>query len=430
MANDYFQDVSQNEGSSGQKSIRNITVASRQRTPRRQVPTKDQGQIKRTRRSGFTIWAVAFISIVALVGVGFFAFRGTTITVIPREQTVVFDEQTVYTAYPEGEGPSAGSIVYNTISREFEESTTVEATSVENVEEYARGVLTIVNNHSTADLRLIKNTRFETPAGLVYRIRDSVDVPGKTDSAPGELEVTVYADEPGERYNIGPVSKLTLPGLKTTGPDMFENVYARSSSSMSGGFVGERPVVSEQDQNSAQSQLRTILEERARTAFNDTEATDIYIFPELQSVVYEILPPDFAEDGSVRVRQKAVVTVPAFEGDVFAKALAEATSADAGSGEVRIIDPTSFAITLVEPDDIEIGSDVLEFTLSGNARFEWVVDSELLARDLAGNAKETFQNILESHPGIEEASAQVRPFWKTRFPEDVSNIKIIVNSRQ
>lgn len=428
MANDYFQDVPENNGNTGQKSIRNITVASRQRPAKRRTTTAGAGQARRPKKSGIGIWAVALISIVALVGAGFFVFRGTTIMVTPRSQTVVFDEQTIYTAYPKGDEVSAGSIVYSTISREFEESTTVEATSVESVEEYATGNITVVNNHSTANLRLIKNTRFETPAGLIYRIRNSVDVPGKTGDTPGELEVTVYADEPGERYNIGPVSKFTLPGLKTTGPEMFSNVYARSDTPISGGFVGERPIVSESDQESAQSQLRTRLEEKAQSAFADVEETDIYIFPELQDMQYEVLPPDFAEDGSVRVRQKVTVTAPAFEGGVFAKALAEATSADAGDGDVKIIDPTSFSITLVSTDEISLGTDALDFTLSGNALFEWVVDAGLLARDLAGNAKESFQNILESHPGIEEASAQIRPFWKKTFPEDANDIEIVIES--
>ncbi|PIR86246.1 hypothetical protein COU13_02030 [Candidatus Kaiserbacteria bacterium CG10_big_fil_rev_8_21_14_0_10_43_70] len=428
MANNYFQDVPENNNDSGQKSIRNITVTSRQRPLKRQVISRGTEQVKRQRKSGLVIWVVAFVSIIALVGAGFFVFRGTKVSVIPREQTVVFDEQTIYTAYPKGEELSSGSIVYSTISREFEESESVEATSVESVEENANGTITVVNDHSSADLRLIKNTRFETPSGLIYRIRNSVDVPGKVGDRPGELEVVVYADEPGERYNIGPVSRFTLPGLRTTGPEMFTNVYARSDAPISGGFVGERPVVSENDQASTQSQLRTRLDEKARSAFGDAQSDDLYIFPELQTVVYEILPPEFADDGSVRVRQKATVSAPAFDGGVFAKALAEVTSADAGSGEVGIADPSKFTIGLINPEEIEIGKDVLEFTLSGNATFVWSVDTNLLARDLAGNSKESFQNILEKHPGIEEASAQIRPFWKRTFPEDANKIKIEVVS--
>jgi len=375
------------------------------------------------------IWFVAVLSIVALVGAGFFVFRGTTVTVTPRTQTVVFDEQAVYTAYFKGDEFSAGSIVYETMSREFEESTPVEASSVESVEDFASGKITVVNNHSSANLRLIKNTRFETPAGLIYRIRSSVVVPGMKGDKPGEIELTVYADESGERYNIGPVSKFTLPGLKTTGPEMFSNVYARSDGSMSGGFVGERPVVSESDLASAQSQLRARLEEKALAAFNEEQA-DLYVFPELLEITYESIPPEFADDGSVRVQEKAVATVPVFMGSAFAKAVAEATSADAGDGEINIVDPTSFTISLVDSDSVEIGKDPLDFTLSGSAVFVWSVDSGELSRDLAGKSKETFQSILESYPGIEEASAQIRPFWRGTFPEDATDINIIIKSSQ
>jgi hypothetical protein len=435
MANDYFQDVPEGSSDSGSslgqnKSIRNISVSSRQRAPKK-VQSASRVSGVSSRRGGGSksgIWFVAIISIIALVGAGFFVFRGTSVTVTPREQTVVFDEQALYTAYPKGQEAGAGSIVYETISREFEESISVEASSVESVEDNASGKITVVNNHSDASLRLIKNTRFETPTGLIYRIRSSVVVPGKKGDKAGELEVTVYADESGERYNIGPIAKFTLPGLKTTGPEMFSNVYARSDRSISGGFVGERPVVSESDLESAKSQLRARLEEQALAAFEDAGSNDLYVFPELLDISYESVAPDFAEDGSVRVREIAVATVPAFEGGAFAKSIAEATSADAGSGEIKIADPTSFTISLIDAETVEIGKDVLDFTLSGSAVFIWAVDSGAISRDLAGKSKESFQSILESHPGVEESSAQIRPFWKGTFPKDAEDIKVVIIS--
>jgi hypothetical protein len=435
MANDYFQDIPENRSGNGStsgqsKSIRNISVSSRQRTIKK-PPITGRVPGTSTRRGGGSrigIWFVAIISIIALIGAGYFVFRGTTVTVIPRKQTVVFDEQALYTAYPKGESVSTGGIVYDILSREFEESMSVEATSVESVEDNASGKITVINNHSAESLRLIKNTRFESPTGLVYRIRNSVIVPGKKGDKPGELEVTVYADEPGERYNIGPVAKFTLPGLKTTGPEMFTNVYARSDRSISGGFVGERPIVSESDLESAKSQLRARLEEKALVSFDDAGSDKLYVFPELLNINYESMAPDFAEDGSVRVREIAISTVPTFEGSSFAKAVAEATSADAGSGDISIVDPTSFSISLVNSEEVHVGTDALDFSLSGSAVFIWAVDSGVLSRDLAGKSKESFQGILESHPGIEEATAQIRPFWKGTFPEDPTDINIVIIS--
>jgi len=63
---------------------------------------------------------------------------------------------------------------------------------------------------------------------------------GKT--VPGSIEVTVYADEPLSKYNIG-LTDFTVPGFK--GAPQFETFYARSKTPMTGGFTGMEPVVEE-----------------------------------------------------------------------------------------------------------------------------------------------------------------------------------------
>ena len=66
----------------------------------------------------------------------------------------------------------------------------------------ASGKIVVYNNYSTAGQKLIKDTRFETPNGLIFRIKDAVTVPGKKtvggETVPGSLEVTVYADKEGD----------------------------------------------------------------------------------------------------------------------------------------------------------------------------------------------------------------------------------------
>ena len=75
------------------------------------------------------------------------------------------------------------------------------------IERRASGKIIVFNNYSTNSQRLIARTRFETLEGKIYRIRDAVVVPGISDKdgrkTPGSIEVTVFADEPGEEYNIG-----------------------------------------------------------------------------------------------------------------------------------------------------------------------------------------------------------------------------------
>jgi hypothetical protein len=385
-----------------------------------------QGAQSGKTKSRTGIWITAGVSILALVIIAFLLFlRGTEITVVPRTHTVVFDEQTLYTATPEASA-ATGTLSYTVLTTTLEESVSVEATSSETVEDHASGKITILNTHSDEAVRLIKNTRFETSAGLIYRIRDSVVVPGMKGTSPGVLEVTVYADAPGERYNIGPVDRFTLPGLKTTAPDMFATVYARSTASMSGGFVGNRPKVSDRDLESARAQLRTRLQEKVQTAAK-TDDSSVYAFPELATVKYTSQSPTFDENGAARIIEQATLSTPAFSASEFAKSVAAATSADAGEGIVTIQDAGAFTVTLTEQTEAPIiGEDSLQFTLSGSARFVWDVDSAALAQDLSGKEKDAFSAILESYPGIETAEATIRPFWKTTFPNDPSDIVVVV----
>jgi hypothetical protein len=65
--------------------------------------------------------------------------------------------------------------------------------------------------------------------------------------------------------------------------------------------------------------------------------------------------------------------------------------------------------------------------LNGSTAIEWVTDETALAGDLAGKSKSNLDTVLKAYPSIESASAVVRPFWKSSFPEDSKKIKIVRN---
>jgi hypothetical protein len=83
----------------------------------------------------------------------------------------------------------------------------VAASEETDVQKKASGRIVIYNNHNSSPQRLVKNTRFETPEGLIYRINESVTVPGAKieggEKVPGSVEAEVMADIPGQKYNIG-----------------------------------------------------------------------------------------------------------------------------------------------------------------------------------------------------------------------------------
>lgn len=468
MANDYFQDITPESGTpiryttegprdeagapvpsrvsvrsgvqapptpptspmTGEKSIRNVTV---QRTRPRAggmggdirpdpVPVFAPEPPRKRRSSRLWIWILALASILVLGGALLaFALKSTTVRVKPLAQPIVFDA-TVYGASLNG--TATGTIPYTVKEFEFEDSAVVPAQGTERAEDKATGTVIVYNNYSTTPQRLIKNTRFETPQGLVFRIPESIVVPGKNGSTPGQLQVTVFADQPGEAYNVGPVEKLTLPGLKSTA-DMYAGIYARSTAAMSGGFVGERPAVAPGAMESARSEVRARLEKKAQESALAVSSESLFVLPSLVQISYQSLPSTTEAGGGLRMHEKAKVVVPVFSPEVFGAAIAQGvTAADTSSG-VRLTPGSGFSATVAEGDSAQIGVGAFRFSLSGAGTLVWDIPLEALTEALAGKDQTVFQTVVEGFPSIQEAHANISPFWRSTFPDDASDIEIV-----
>ncbi len=439
-ANDYFQDITPPAGGappprsvkvqvasqteevppapqeSAEKSIRNIQVPIR---PRRTFETREESAPPARRFGRYTLWIGSGIALLVLGALALVALRPTTVTVIPRSHTVFFDEAARFHAYPTT-ASATGTLTFAVETLSYEDSELVKASGVERVEEKASGNVTVYNKYSASPVKLIKNTRFSTPDGLIFRIPADVSVPGKRAAQSGEITVTVFADAAGEKYNVGPVSRFTIPGLK--GGDMYAKVYAQSSAPMTGGFSGERPAAEKSALESAQSQIRGRLEQKARAEIIAREGS--FAFLELARLTYESVPPVKEGESNVRIGERLRIELPVFPAATFAREVALAVSAEAEEGEVTLKKGEDFSARIVgEPFSPE---SPFSFSLSGQARLIWHVDERELADALAGRDESAFQTIVEGFAGIEEAHARIEPFWSNSFPASGADIKIKV----
>ena len=126
------------------------------------------------RSSRFNVWIIAGISFVVLIIIFSFLFSGAKVIVTPKQNNIFVDAH-----FEARQEASLGGLMYESMSIEKEGSQTVKATGEEDVEIKASGNIVVFNNFDSANQRLIKNTRFETPDGLIYRIDKSVVIPGK-----------------------------------------------------------------------------------------------------------------------------------------------------------------------------------------------------------------------------------------------------------
>lgn len=129
----------------------------------------------------------------------------------------------------------------------------------------ASGVITIYNTSGNA-WPLIAETRFQTEDGIVFRIKEAINVPAASTSGPGTVEAFVTADQldangliVGEKGNIEP-TRFFLPGLKG---DSQSKVYAENSAPLTGGVTDYIAFVSDEDLNAAEARLRDELVQSA-----------------------------------------------------------------------------------------------------------------------------------------------------------------------
>src|SRR3989344_3071580 len=234
------------------------------------------------------IWLSAGVALIILGFVVLSVFNGATLAYVPKSALLNFENE-VYTARKTGEG----NLFYSVVKLSREKGMTVPAGGEQQVSRKASGTIVVYNNASTEPQRLIENTRFESPSGKIYRIQTAITIPGKT-AAPGSIEVTVYADQPGAEYNAG-LSDFTVPGLK--GTPRYTTIYARSKTPMTGGLVGMEKAVGAEDLANAKTELEVALKDDLWEEAKAEVPEDFILFPSLSQSVFEDMPQS-AGDGN------------------------------------------------------------------------------------------------------------------------------------
>lgn len=411
----YMQDITP-QSSHEERSIRNLQPSAARiqlsRGPAAPIPSRPPRR--------WSLWgALIGLILLGVAAVAFIVVPSTQVSVIPKTHVVSFGSAMPLTAYP-AHAAATGTIAYTTLEQSFDESAPVPATGLEEVKEKASGTITIYNNFSSQSVRLIKNTRFRSPGGSIYRIPASVDIPGKKNASPGSIQVTAFADDVGPAYNSGPIDKLTLPGLASS--DMYSGVYAAAPQGFSGGFVGQRPAVDPETLAATRAQLRSTLEEKARNLTRTTPAGSI-AFAGVLAVRFESLPPT-KEGDTVRINERAHVSVPVFPLSDFAHSIAQAVSTDVEGQRIHIEFSDDIAGESATP--LNLGKEPITFTLSGKGTLVWEIDDAALSDALAGKSDVTFDDVVRAFPAIHEARARLVPPWRKTFPRaDAIEVRVL-----
>lgn len=348
---------------------------------------------------------------------------GAKVTVYPKFKEV--SVQATYTAYAE---PRAGELSYELLALDTTGEKQVTASGQEHVSERATGKILIYNTQTNATQRLIKNTRFENPDGLVFRIQESVEVPAATMKdgklAPGVISADVFADGTGEQYNISP-TRFTVPGLK--GTDQYIAVYGESTDSFVGGFEGDKYIIDESELEKAKQSLHLELRNSLLEKLKDTKPLGFVLYDSAVTFAFESMPATAYGDSMATIKEKAYLHVPLFKESEFAQHIASQAIPGYEDEPVAITDIKSLAFAYESAtatvSDLSKQESVI-FKLNGMAQIVWQFDESKLKTDLLNLSKTALPNVLSGYPAIERAESEVKPFWAQHFPDSIDDIEI------
>lgn len=345
-----------------------------------------------------------------------FYFSGAKVEVTPN--TVSAAVQNSFIA-----NQSAGDLPYEIITAQKIATQSVKGSGTKIVNTSASGTITIYNTQ-TKTQALVTNTRFATAAGLIFRIHTAVSVPGGSVANPGSVTAKVYADQNGSQYNIS-ATAFTIPGF--AGTPQQSQVYARSTSGMTGGASGTVPVIDSTIEAETKTALMKALEPDLTTSIKEKIPSGYILLNGATATTYEELAPtSSATTGQVEVKVQGTISAVVFPNTALAKAIATLVTGLGYQGEALSLTPASTLVLTADPTLPDPNKTSFSFTLSGTAALLYVVDPTRIATAVSGKTRSAAEVALTNYPEVKRAVIILRPFWRQTFPQDPASITVVV----
>lgn len=384
------------------------------REPKTKVPSRGGKKI---------VWSIATLVVVlGFIFTMMTVFSSATLSVVPKTEA-----REVSLEVRASKEKNSSSVGFEILKLTQSKTVEVKATGEEVAEEKAHGKITIYNDFSTEPQRLIVRTRFETKEGLIYRIPESITVPGKKTvngvSTPGSIEVEVFADEAGEEYNLKQAD-FTVPGFKND-TARYQGFYARTNGAITGGFIGKRKTVVPEEKEVALQKLSEELRTSVSREFSSKVPEGLTLLE--GSIMTEERELPQVENGSTVLFGKEVTAYALLiNKEDLSKIIVSTYASNSIDWEnipAHIVDFDKLKITK-KPNRID-SENTMNITVEGSVEIRAIVPTLDLEERLAGTKKADLSQNMAAFPGIVSMQTTIRPMWKKSFPGDPSKIKVV-----
>ncbi|OGZ34644.1 MAG: hypothetical protein A2Y98_00070 [Candidatus Portnoybacteria bacterium RBG_19FT_COMBO_36_7] len=374
------------------------------------------------------IFSIFILSAVVIAGIVFYLALGKADVILTakKEQTP-FDFKVLADNNLSQIDEVANKIPAQLIRLEDKDSEEFAATGQRQMNEKASGIITVYNAYSSSPQGLVETTRFLSQDGKIFRLTESVTVPGakieEGKIVASYIDVKVQADQPGDSYNIGP-SNFSIPGFQ--GSPKYTGFYGKSKNNMSGGSTENVRVMTQDDFNKAKEKVWESLRQKIQTELATQISANLTILDgsveiQMDKVESSAEIGGKAENFTLTVTGSARALVFS-EDDIVVLLRNNLSDKLSENKEIADQTPLNYGETKI---DIEKGQ--ISFRVSGLQEVFWKIDQEEIKKLIAGKKQNEVEELLFGRPEIKEAQFSLWPFWVRSIPRQTDKIKITVD---
>lgn len=299
------------------------------------------------------------------------------------------------------------------------------ATGKKQVEKKAGGKIIIYNSYSSNSQPLVAGTRFQAPDGKIFKLTERIIVPGaqvvEGKIVSSNIEAVVEAGQSGSQYNIGPISRFSIPGFQSTPKE--QGFYAESKEAFKGGFIGEAAYPTDEDIKKSKEKAEKDIKDYVDSYLS------FQIPPEFKFIEASRQFNIIKEEVNVNTDEKGNFSV-FVEGESSAIGFREADlisliekTAQANLGE-------SFKIKNYQLEygvgraDFKKGQ--ISFAVDFKGVFEEPVDAESFKQKILGKGEKELKTLISSFPNIQKTTVSFWPFWVKKAPDNIKRVIVEV----
>lgn len=361
----------------------------------------------------YRVIAVTFLlAAIGLFGaVMYVAFARATIIIKPKKEVLTTEFVTTMKQEPVA-SEVRGLVFEQTVEEKKRFSVTGEGG--EETPTQARGEVIIVNNTVT-DQPLVKTTRLLTPDNKLFRIDETIVVPGR-----GKITVAMHADFLGKEGEIPP-TRFTIPGLRE---NLRDKIYAENATPTCCGTRVIRRLTGE-DLKKAEEEFT---KELIGAVSSDMRLQAVAQKLDGELFTTEVRRKEFdanvGEERDSFVLTLAIKVTSLFYDDEALAATSRTNLRNLAGDERELIelDPARIEITA---ENIDVNHGTAQLHIKAPAILVLRTESALfdLAR-LAGLPREAVRAYFERFQSIDSVDIKFNPPWQTRLPRFRDRIRI------